>query len=91
MTGLSTKSQAPNTKQIPMTEIRNTPYLSPLLGGERDGVRGIIWKLVLGNYLGFGIWNLEFEKGHFNEKRFSFLPHAKLRVLQDVGINPVTA
>jgi len=31
--------------------------------------------------LGFGIWNLEFEKGHFNEKQFSFLPGARMNFL----------
>jgi len=44
-------------------------------------VRGIIWCLELGNYLGFGIWNLEFEKGHFTEKQIRFPPDARMNVL----------
>lgn len=46
---LSTKSQAPNTKQIPISKIPN--YKKNRFGH---------WKLVFGDYLGFGIWKLGF-------------------------------
>jgi phosphate transport system substrate-binding protein len=45
----STKFQAPNSKQIPMFKIPNSKI--KCLGH---------WKLVFGDYLGLGIWNLGF-------------------------------
>jgi hypothetical protein len=52
---ISTKSQAPNNKQIPMAQIRN---FKEICFGHL--------KLGLGAYLGFEICNLEFRKGHFH-------------------------
>ncbi len=48
--GLSTKSQAPNSKQIPMTQIIN-------FNQNRFGHL----ELKLGTYLGFVIWKLGFK------------------------------
>jgi hypothetical protein len=45
----STKSQTPNYKQIPITQVRNVKR-NPF--GYSD--------LELGDYLGFGLWNLGF-------------------------------
>jgi len=63
MVGISTKSQAPNTKQIPLpagrqerTKIENTKQ--NCLGN---------WDFELGNHLGFGIWNLEFMANHLSK------------------------
>jgi len=46
-----------------MNQIQNSkpPHPIPLSQGERDGVRGGHWKLILGVYLELVIWNLGFE------------------------------
>jgi len=47
----STKSQAPKTKQIPMTNFKN---------GEWGAARFGHWSFGFGNCLGFGAWDLWF-------------------------------
>jgi hypothetical protein len=47
----STKSQAPNHKQIPRTKFKN---------GELDAAGFGYWSFGFGDCLGFGAWDLEF-------------------------------
>jgi hypothetical protein len=46
-----------------MTQIGNSksPHPSPLPPGEREGVRGSHLRLTFGIFLGFVVWNLEFQ------------------------------
>ena len=54
----STKFQAPNNKQIPITEIRKS---------KQDRFDHL--NLELGDYLGFGFWDLEFCGKPYNNAR----------------------